>query len=160
MIREKTGAYYRGNMYCSPRDTRSRAHCDRLTVTEYTMCVSYCTGRLGLITGGTCIVHPGTRAPEHTATDLLSQNIRCVCHIEGETSGAYYRGNMYCSPRDTRSRAPCDRLTVTEYTIGVSYCMGRLLGTITGNTYAVYPGTRRSRGPCDMLAVKAHTVCY
>ena len=37
--------------------------------------------RLGLITGGTCIVHPGTRAPEHTATDLLSQNIRCVCHI-------------------------------------------------------------------------------
>ena len=36
---------------------------------------------LGPITGGTCIVHPGTRAPEHTVTDLLSQNIRCVCHI-------------------------------------------------------------------------------
>ena len=79
---ETSGAYYRGNMYCSPRDTRSRAHCDRLTVTEYTMCVSYCMGRLlGPITGGTCIVHPGTRAPEHTVTDLLSQNIRCVCHI-------------------------------------------------------------------------------
>ena len=36
---------------------------------------------LGPITGGTCIVHPGTRAPEHPVTDLLSQNIRLVCHI-------------------------------------------------------------------------------
>ena len=36
---------------------------------------------LGPITGGTYAVHPGTHAPEHTATDLLSQNIRCVCHI-------------------------------------------------------------------------------
>ena len=36
---------------------------------------------LGPITGGTCIVHPGTRAPEHPVTDLLSQNIRCVCDI-------------------------------------------------------------------------------
>ena len=99
---ETSGAYYRGNMYCSPRDTRSRAHCDRLTVTEYTMCVSYCMGRLlGPITGGTCIVHPGTCAPEHTVTDLLSQNIRCVCVIlHGQTSGAYYREHLRCLPRD------------------------------------------------------------
>ena len=99
--------------------------------------------RLGLITGGTCIVHPGTRAPEHPVTDLLSQNIRCVCHIAlAEDWGLLPGEHVLFTPGHALQST------------------GRLLGPITGNTYAVYPGTRRSRGPCDMLAVKAHTVCY
>ena len=32
-------------------------------------------------------------------------------------------------------------------------------GILSGNTYAVYPGTCRSRGPCDRLTVTACTVC-
>ena len=74
--------------------------------------------------------------------------------ILGETTGAYYREHIVVHPGTRRSRAPCDRDTVT-----VS-CAGQTTGAYyRGNTYAVHPGTCRSRGPCDMLVVKAYILC-
>ena len=147
-------------MYCSPRDTRSRAHCDRLTVTEYTMCVSYCTGRLlGPITGGTCIVHPGTRAPEHTATDLLSQNIRCVCRIaRGGLLGPITGGTCIVHPG---TRAP--EHTATDLLSQNIRCVCHIAwadfwGLLPGTPTLFTPGHAAPEGPATCLPSK-HILC-
>ena len=64
--------------------------------------------RLGLITGGTCIVHPGTRC----------------------------------------SRGPCDRLTVTAYTMNVR---AEYWGLLPGEHVLFTPGHAAPEGPVTGL---------
>ena len=66
---------------------------------------------MGLITGGTCIVHPGTRAPEGPATCLPSKHLLCV--ILGRRLGPITGGTCIVHPGTSRSKTPCDRATVT-----------------------------------------------
>ena len=111
LIRETTGAYYRGNTYAvHPGIRRSR------DVTAI-LCVCVLLRRLlGRITGGTrTLFTPGHAAPERTVTARLTVTAYtvCVCPV-GETTGAYCRENRYCSSRNTPLQiAPCDIRYVT-----------------------------------------------
>ena len=65
---------------------------------------------------------------------------------------AYYQGNTYAVHSETRrSRAPCDRLTVTVYTV----CHWQNIGAYCRGNNCCYPGTRRSKSPCDRATVTA-----
>ena len=84
-------------------------------------------------------------------TDLLSQNIRCVCHIAWADFWGLLPGTpTLFTPGRAAPEGPATCLPSRHILCVIDglYCVlltGRTLGLITGNTYAVHPGRRRSR---------------
>ena len=58
------------------------------------------------------------------------------------------------TPGTRRSRAPCDRLTTTAYTMCV---IGQTTRAYYRGTHICSPGARRSRAGCDRLLSQAYT---
>ena len=126
-------------MYCSPRDTRSRAPCDRLTVTAYSMNIM--AEDWGLLPGEHVLFTPG-HALQSTLWQTYCHRIYDVCVIlHGQTSGAYYREHLRCLPRDAplqrALRHACRQGTYCVLLTGYIVCSWRVdyWGHLSGNTH-------------------------